>query len=158
MKRMTAALTVAAAVVLSASLLAQAKPNFSGKWIQDAEKTAAANPAMAGRGGGGGRMGGGGAPTPQTFTMDATMLKIERTGQDGTVTATVYKLDGSESKNMARGGEQISKAKIDGNKVVIVTTPQNGDRTTSWYMDGEWLVNEQTFGENVIKTYYKKAS
>jgi len=95
MKRMTAALTVAAAVVLSGSLLAQAKPNFSGKWIQDAEKTAAANPAMAGRGGGGGggRMGGGGAPTPQTFTMDATTLKIERTGQDGTVTATVYKLD-----------------------------------------------------------------
>ena len=30
-----------------------------------------------------------------TVTMDATMLKIERTGQDGTVTATVYKLDGS---------------------------------------------------------------
>jgi len=59
---------------------------------------------------------------------------------------------------MARGGEQISKAKIDGNKVVIVTTTQNGDRTASWYMDGEWLVNEQTFGENVIKTYYKKAS
>jgi hypothetical protein len=160
MKRMTAALTVAAAVVLSGSLLAQAKPNFSGKWIQDAEKTAAANPAMAGRGGGGGggRMGGGGAPTPQTFTMDATMLKIERTGPDGTVTATVYKLDGSESKNMARGGEQVSKAKIDGNKVVIVTTTQNGDQTSSWYMDGEWLVNERAFGENTIKTYYKKAS
>jgi hypothetical protein len=160
MKRMTAALTVAAAVVLSASLFAQAKPNFSGKWTVDAEKTATANPAMAGRagGGGGGRMGGGGAAAPQTFTMDATMLKIERTGQDGTVQATVYKLDGSESKNMARGGEQVSKAKIDGNKVVIVTTTQNGDQTTSWYMDGEWLVNERAFGENVIKTYYKKAS
>ena len=37
MKRMTAALTVAVAVVLSASLLAQTKPNFSGKWVIDAE-------------------------------------------------------------------------------------------------------------------------
>lgn len=157
MRRIATAVSAVAVVLLSASLFAQAKPNFSGKWVTDAEKTAAANPAMAGRGGGGGGRGGGGGGTgPQTFTMDATMLKIERTGQDGTVTATIYKLDGSESKNMARGGEQVSKAKIDGDKVVITTTTANGDSVTKWYMEGEWLVNERAFGENTIKTYYKK--
>lgn len=162
MKRMTAALTVAATVVLSASLFAQAKLDFSGKWTIDAEKTSAANPAMAG-GGGGARMGGGGGgmATPTTITMDGTMLKIERTMQD-MVMATTYKLDGSESKNMAmgRGGqtEQVSKAKIDGTKVVIVTTTANGDQTTSWYMDGAWLVSERTTANGSTKTYYKKAS
>lgn len=158
MKRMTAALSVAAAVVLSASLFAQAKPNFSGKWAVDAEKTAAANPAMAGRGGGGGGRGGG-AAGPTTITMDATSLKMETTGGDGTVTARVYKLDGSESSNPGRGGAaQISKAKIDGDKVVITTAGQNGDQVTKWYMDGEWLVSERAIGENTLKTYYKKAS
>jgi hypothetical protein len=163
MKRMTAALSVAAAVVLSAGLYAQTL-NLSGKWTLDMEKTAAANPNQAGGGGrGGGRMGGGGM-APQTFTMDAKTLKIERTSQDGTVTATVYNLDGTDSKITmgGRGGaapmEVIAKAKIEGNKVVIVTTLANGPQTTSWYMDGEWLVNERVQGENTIKTYYKKAS
>jgi hypothetical protein len=159
MKRMTSALTVAAAVILSASLFAQTKLDFSGKWTVDTEKTTAANPA--GAGGGGGRGGGMGA-APTVITMDANTLKIERTFGENTTTTT-YKLDGSESKNtgMGRGGaagaEQISHAKIDSNKVVIVTTTGNGDQTTSWYMDGAWLVNERT-GQNgtVIKTYYKK--
>jgi len=110
------------------------------------------------RGGGGGRGGGMGAG-PQTFTMDATMLKIERTGQDGTVTATTYKLDGSESSNPGRGGAmQVSHAKIDGDKVVITATTPNGDQVTKWYKDGDWLVNERMMGETAIKTYYKKAS
>ena len=159
MKRMTAALSVAAAVVLSAGLYAQTKLDFSGKWTVDTEKTATANPNQAGGGGrGGGRMGGGMA-APTTITMDGTTLKIERTMQD-MVMAQTYKLDGSESKNMGmgRGGqtEQVSKATIDGTKVVIKTATPNGETVTSWYMDGAWLVNERTIGENVVKTYYKK--
>jgi hypothetical protein len=157
---MTAALTVAAAVVLSASLLAQAKPNFSGKWVIDAEKTAAANP-NAGGGGGGGRMGGGMGAAPVTITMDATTFKMERTIQDNVMTTT-YKLDGSESKNMGmgRGGqtEQISKVTIEGNKMVVKTQGQNGEQVTSWYMDGDWLVSERTTQNGAQKTYYKKAS
>lgn len=156
MKRMTAALSVAAAVVLSASLYAQAKPNFSGKWVVDAEKTAAAMPAGAPGGARGGGRGGGGTG-PMTITMDAAVIKIETTGGDGTVTARSYKLDGSESKNPGRGGgEQVSTAKIDGAKVAITTQGQNGPTTQTWYMDGAWLVREQTFGENVIKMYFKK--
>ncbi|MCE7885311.1 MAG: hypothetical protein DYH08_15890 [Actinobacteria bacterium ATB1] len=76
--------------------------------------------------------------------------------------AETYNLDGSESKNMmmGRGGqtEQVSKAKFDGNKLVITTTTANGENTQSWYMEGDHLVNERTGGQgNVVKTYYKKA-
>jgi hypothetical protein len=158
MKRMTAALSVAAAVVLSASLYAQAKPNFSGKWVADAEKTAAAMPAGAAAGGGGRGGGrGGGGTGPMTITMDAATLKIETTGGDGTVTARTYKLDGTESSNPGRGGNmQVSTVKVDGAKVAITTQGQNGPTTQTWYMEGDWLVREQTFNEMVIKTYFKK--
>lgn len=163
MRRIAAAVGAVAVVLFSASLLAQA--NFSGKWAPDTEKNAAAMAAMAGAGGGGGgaRMGGGGrggGTGPMTITMDAKTLKIERTGQDGAVQTQTYALDGSESKNMmmGRGGqtEQVSKAKLDGAKVVITTTTPNGDQVASWYMEGEWLVNERTIGGNALKTYYKK--
>jgi Tol biopolymer transport system component len=167
MKRLATAMSVAAVVVLSASLMAQAKPNFSGKWVPDTEKNAAAMAAMgggrmAGGGGGGGRMGGGrggGGTGPMTITMDATTLTMERENPNGT-TKAVYKLDGSESKNMMsmRGQEmeQVSKAKIDGMKVVIATQGMNGETVQTWYMDGDWLVMERTIGENTLKTYYKK--
>ena len=166
MKRAVAVCGAVAMLLIAASAFAQAKPNFSGKWAPDTEKNAAAMAALAGAGGGGARMGGGGGRMgggggPMTITMDAAMLKIETTAGDGSTMAQTYKLDGSESKNMmmGRGGqmEQVSHAKIDGSKVVIVTTTANGDRTQSWYMDGDWLVREQTFGENAIKTYFKKA-
>jgi hypothetical protein len=59
---------------------------------------------------------------------------------------------------MGRGGqtEQISKAKLDGAKVVITTTTPNGDQVASWYMEGDWLVNERTTPAGALKTYYKK--
>lgn len=158
MRRIATAVSAVAVVLLSASLFAQAKPNFSGKWAPDAEKNAASAPA--GGGGGGGRGGGRGGGGPMTVTMDATMMKIERAGQDGSMMATVYKLDGSESKNMAmgRGGqtEQVSKAKIDGAKVVISTMGPNGEQVSSWYMEGDWLVSERTTQNGPQKMYYKK--
>ena len=160
MRRIATAVSAVAVVLLSASLFAQAKPNFSGKWAPDAEKNAAAMAAMGG-GGGGGRGGGrGGGGGPMTVTMDAAMMKIERAGQDGSMMATMYKLDGSESKNMAmgRGGqtEQVSKAKIDGAKVMISTMGPNGEQVSSWYMDGDWLVSERTTPNGAQKQYFKK--
>jgi hypothetical protein len=136
---------------VAASAFAQAKLDFSGKWAIDAEKTTAA----------GGRAGGRGGAGAMTVTMDATTLKIERVGQNGTTTQT-YKLDGSESKNMmmGRGGgeptEQVSTAKVDGAKVVITTKTANGEQVSSWYMDGDWLVSERTGQNGAQKTYYKK--
>ncbi len=120
----------------AASLAAQAKPDFSGKWVMDAA-AAPAPPAgaPAGGGGGGGRGGGrgGGGGFGQEFMakQDAKMLTITRMQGDATVT-TVYNLDGTESKNMVAGrggGEptaQVSKAVWDGAKLVVTTTINAG--------------------------------
>ena len=113
----------------AASLAAQAKPDFSGKWVMDpASAPAPPAGAPAGGGGGGGRGGGrgGGGGFGQEFEakQDAKTLTITRTQGDQTVT-TVFNLDGSESKNtvQGRGGatEQVSKAVWDGAKLVVTT-------------------------------------
>jgi hypothetical protein len=120
-------------VAFAAGALAQAKPDFSGKWVMDPASAPApppgGAPAGAGGPGGGGRGGGrgGGAGFGQEFTatQDAAALTITRVQGDQTVTA-VYKLDGSESKNMVagRGGqqEQVSKAAWEGSKLTITTS------------------------------------
>ena len=165
MKRVVAIVGAVAMMLVAASAFAQGKPNFSGKWATDTEKTMAAMAGGGAPGGGGGRAGGGGGRGgggPISITMDATTLKIDREGPNG-VTTQAYKLDGSESKNMqaGRGGgeptEQISKATIDGAKVVIKTTTPNGEQVSSWYMEGEWLVSERTTQNGAQKTFYKKA-
>jgi hypothetical protein len=60
-----------------------------------------------------------------TIVQDENTLTLTRTTQMGEI-RSVYNLDGSDSKNtLTMGGnsiEQISKAKWDGNKLVIVTT------------------------------------
>ena len=114
----------------AASLAAQAKADFSGKWVMDPASSPAppaGAPAGGGGGGRGGGRGGGGAGFGQEFTakQDAKTLTITRMQGDQTVVAT-YNLDGSESKNTVagRGGqqEQVSKAAWDGAKLVITTT------------------------------------
>ena len=119
-------------VAFAAGVLAQAKPDFSGKWVMDPASAPAPPPGGAPGGPGGGRGGGrGGAGFGQEFTatQDAAALTITRMQGDQTVTA-VYKLDGSESKNMVagRGGqqEQVSKAAWEGNKLSITTTVNFG--------------------------------
>jgi len=145
MRRATVLVTAAALVVASANAFAQAKPSFAGKWTLQVPADAAAAGGGGGGGRGGGRGGGGGGIGMEpTIVQDATTLTITRM-QGQTEVKSVYKLDGSESKNMVaaggggrggRGGadaaappptppapvEQISKAKWDGNKIVIVTT------------------------------------
>ena len=131
----------------AASLAAQAKPDFSGKWVMDA----AAAPADGGGGGGrGGRGGGrGGFGNEFTITQNAQTLTISRMQGDQTVT-TVYNLDGSESKNMVAGrggGEptaQVSKAMWDGAKLVVTTTAPNGEQKRVFAMEGGNLTIETT--------------
>src|SRR5688572_17256674 len=107
--RVTGFVTAAAFVLAtSVGMYAQAKPDFSGKWVMDAPAAApAAPPADGGGGRGGGRGGGGGAGFGQTFTakQDAKMLTVERVQGDATVTA-MYMLDGSESKNTVARSEE----------------------------------------------------
>ena len=153
---------MAAVVMMTASVFAQA-PNFAGKWTADAEKNAAAMPAGGGGGGRGGGMGG-----EMTIAQDATTMTITRTTPNGE-TKTVYKLDGSESKNMqaGRGGgdpvEVVSVAKVAAGKITITTTNANGVTTAVYGMDGAWMTIATTRpgrggGDPTTTTlYYKKA-
>ena len=134
----------------AASLAAQAKPDFSGKWVMDPAAAPAA-PAGGGGGRGGGR--GGGFGNEFTIAQNAKTLTITRMQGDQTVT-TVYNLDGSESKNMVAGrggGEptaQISKAVWDGAKLVVTTTINAGgnniEQKRVFAMEGANLTIETT--------------
>ena len=150
MKRVSAMLSAAAVVVMTAGVLAQA-PNFSGKWTRDAPAAPAGGPGGGGRGGRGGFGGGGWGMNP-TITQDATTLTVEYMagGQNPTPVKVTYKLDGSESKNMmpGRGGgaptEQVSKATVAGATIKIVTTTQFGEQTRTISMDGGKLKIESS--------------
>jgi hypothetical protein len=105
---------LAIALAVPALVMAQT-PNFTGKWVQDMDKS---DPAPAGRGGGGGGGGRGPAgPQTLTYTQTAADLTIEREGANGVI-KTVYKLDGSESANTMGQAEVKSKTTWDGNKLV----------------------------------------
>jgi len=163
------AVAAAALVVAAVGLGAQAKPDFSGKWVMDP-------PAPAADGGGGragGRgAGGGGAAGFQpgfgpefTVRQDANTIAITRGGQ---ASPLVYKLDGSESKNMVtRDGqqqEQVAKATWEGNKLVIATEVNFQGNTAEQRrvlsIEGGNLVIEQTNpgrgGGASTKVIYKK--
>lgn len=140
-----------AAVILSfaAGAYAQAKPDFSGKWMMDPASAPA--PPAGGGGRGGGRGGGAGFGQEFMATQNAKTLTITRTQGDNTITAT-YNLDGSESKNsvQGRGGpqEQVSKAMWDGSKLSITTTLNFGGNSIEQKrvlsLEGGNLVIEQT--------------
>lgn len=139
---------VMAALVLAGAsgVWAQARPDFSGKWVLDPSSAPQA-PAGGGRGGGANL----GFGPEFTAKQDAKTLTIVRMQGDQTVTAT-YNLDGSESKNMVpgRGGqqEQVSKATWEGSRLVITTTLSFGGNTVEQRrvlsMEGGNLVIEQT--------------
>lgn len=133
MRRAAAVLGALALVVASASVFAQAKPNFAGAWtLVPAEGAAAGGGGGRGGGRGGGGGGGGGFACGQscTITQDAAVLKVERMQGENTISMS-FKLDGSDSSNttMGRGGEQtvVSKAAWTGNNLVITTAGQNGE-------------------------------
>ena len=135
----------------AASLAAQAKSDFSGKWTLD-PASAPAPPAGApagGGGGGGGRGGGRGGGFGNEFTIaqNAKTITITRMQGDQTV-ATVYNLDGSESKNtvQGRGGatEQVSKAAWDGAKLIVTTAGANGEQKRVFAMEAGNLTIETT--------------
>ena len=162
------ATAIAMIVVAGVSVGAQAKPDFSGKWVMDAPP---AGNAGGGRAGGRGA-GGGGATGFQpgygaefTVKQDATTLVVTRGGQTGSLT---FKLDGTESKNMVtRDGQQqqqIANAIWEGNKLAIVTQVnfqgQTAEQRRVLSLEGGNLVIEQTNpgrnGGPPIKIVYKK--
>jgi hypothetical protein len=101
--------TLVFAVLLSAATLAQA-PNFTGKW--------AIVPDSASQGPGG-------LGQSAVIKQDAATLTVTRTTQMGEMTS-VYKLDGSESKNtlniQGNAIDQLSKVKWDGGTLKVDTS------------------------------------
>jgi hypothetical protein len=108
-----ARLPLALAAILVATVASAQTPDFSGKW------TLVPNPSAAPAGFGGG------IGQEAVITQDAASITIKRTTQMGEFT-TIYKLDGSESKNTltVQGNtiDQISKTKWDGGTLKVDTT------------------------------------
>jgi len=149
MRRIAAAVTAMAMVMATASVFAQAKPNFAGTWVREMPAAPAAPPAGGG-GGGGGRGGGGGGAwgAEPTITQTATELGITySTGREGAAPVTLkFKLDGTDSVNQVMGREgaapQTSKASWAGDKLVIKITLANGERTQTVSLVGGKLTIE----------------
>ena len=143
-------------LALPAMAIAQS-PNFSGKWIQDMEKS---DPPM----GGGGR--GPAGPQSLTITQTATEITLERETPNGAM-KTVYKLDGSESVNAGRGGDITSKSAWEGGKLVtkysrtMQQTTVEVTETRSLEADGTMLVitamKGGPQGDTTRKAVFKKA-
>jgi hypothetical protein len=163
MTRRFAYLAFAMAAMLALPIIATAQtPDFSGKWIQDMDKS----DPMGGPGGGGrGPMG----PQSITVTQTAAELTIERESQNG-VMKSVYKLDGSESENTSMRGTSKTKSTWDGATLVTVGTQtmnMQGNEVTmqlkevrSLAADGTMIVVSTTtspMGERTRKTVFKKA-
>jgi len=157
--------TAAAIILASVSLGAQAKPDFSGKWVMD-PPTAAAPPGNLGAARGGGAAGFQPGFGPEfTAKQDAKALVITRGGQTNTLT---YSLDGTESKNpVTRDGqkqEQVARATWEGDRLVIATEVNFQGNTAEQRrvlsLEGGNLVIEQTnpgrSGGPAIKVVYKK--
>lgn len=156
MKKIALFVMVMALAVAGLSF-AQAKPDFSGKWLLD---TAKSDP-MGGRGGGGAVPATPATPAPMTVKQTATDLTQEVVRGENTMT-TVFKLDGTESVNKTQRGESKSTAKFDGAKLVIKTTQEgpNGatEMTASWSLsaDGKELTIARTTQRGESAQVYTK--
>lgn len=141
--RMTAAALTLLAV--AAAPLAAQKPDFSGNWKLNVEKSDPMGPPGGGMGGQrppadanaprpGGGMGGGGMRAMEVFITqtDSKIIIEQKMGE--TSRMMTYALDGSASKNPGfRGNEMTTKSTWDGNAIVTegentFQTP-NGDMT-----------------------------
>ena len=140
MRRVTAMVSAAAIVLWTVTAMAQAKPDFSGKWTREMPAAGAGGGggAAGGGGGGGGRGGGGGGggaafacPMTCAITQTAAKLTIDYT-QGETAMKREIMLDGTDSKITLpgrQGGaptELVAKAKWDGNKLVVTVTRDMG--------------------------------
>jgi len=141
MKRVLTAVAVTLATALT---LAQAPPNFAGKWTVVPDANAAAG---GGRGGGMG----GGLGQEATITQDASTLTINRTTPMGNFTST-YKLDGSESRNtlnfQGNSVDQMSIAKWDGGKLNVNTKMDFGGNVVETSM----VMSLDASGNLVVET------
>ena len=134
MRRVTAFLSVAAVVLMTAGVVAQAKPSFAGEW-----KKATAPGQGQGEPG-----------VDLTITQSATAMTVEyRAGAQAPAPVTLtYQLDGSASTGMmaGRGGgaptEPVSKAMWAANALIVTTATGAGEEKRTFTMEGGDLVVE----------------
>jgi len=128
MRPVTAILSVAAIVLLTAGLIAQVKPSFAGEWKMAGDHV--------------------GPEGDLTITQNAATMTLEGGSQTPAPAKLTYRLDGSVSKNIvaARAGgtptEQISKAMWVGNTLVVSTATTAGEEKRTFAIDGGDLVIE----------------
>ena len=151
MKLLATMLSITMVTLFAVSVMAQTRPDFSGRWTSAPEPTTA-SPGGGGQTGaarsGGGRSASGdmgsGWGSNITITQDARRLTVEYAfftrGDMQPPLKFVFALDGSETKNsvmMGRGIQtQTSRTAWDGDKLVITTAysfenPANGQPLTS---------------------------
>lgn len=134
----------AAAVLLASSALAQAKPNFSGKWTILPDTAA----IPAGISPGGAEMGG--LASEATITQDEKTLTIKRATPNMGEFTSIFNLDGSETYSSVNvGGQQIPltmKTRWDGKKLITSTWANVGQQIeiilNFWLDDKGNLVTE----------------
>ena len=154
MGRVTAMMSVAAVVLMAASLAAQGKSSFAGEWKIVAEPDSGRGQGEPGK--------------DLTITQSATVMTVEyRAGGQASAKLT-YNLDGAVSKNMTagRGGaapaEQASKATWAGNRLVVTTPTGAGEEKRTFSMDGGNLVVETSTparnggAPNITKVVYQR--
>lgn len=133
---------------------AQGKPDFSGSWKINVEKS----DPMGGMGGGGGGMG----TAVTTITQSGAQLVVETRFGERTRTST-YNLDGKESVNAGRNGDTRSTTRWDGASLVIESTSASGmtsKEVRSLSAGGKMMTVVRTSqtpsGEMTRKTVYDK--
>jgi hypothetical protein len=137
MKRLSLFLLALAVLFAATGATAYAKPNFSGEWKLDADKSNF-----------------GPMPPPDRFNLSVKHsdpdleITTDQAGPQGEDKSTAkYKTDGSESVNSMRGTDVKSKAGWDGDKLKIASKLDFGgteitlDQTWELSGDGNTLTN-----------------
>jgi hypothetical protein len=166
MRRISLASAATAVLFAASTAMAQAKPNFAGKWviIPDTASTFGMSP-------GGGEAGG--LSNEATITMDDKTMTVTRMTPTMGEMKSVFNLDGTETYSQVNvQGQQIPltmKTRWDGKKLITSTFANVGQQIeiilNFWLDDKGNLVTEHTVpplgnGMNggTLITHYKKAS
>ena len=166
MRRISFASAVMAVAFAGSTAMAQAKPNFAGKWVLIPDTA-----STFGMSAGGGEAGG--LSSEATIVMDDKTMTVTRMTPTMGEMKSVFNLDGTETYSQVNvQGQQIPltmKTRWDGKKLITSTFANVGQQIeiilNFWLDDKGNLVTEHTVpamgnGMNggTLITHYKKAS
>ena len=158
---------LAVLVVGAGRVGAQARPDFSGTWVEDESQRKSPYDKKSGDGR---VMAIGGPPPPLTIIQTSERLTIERTRREQT-TRFVHDFDGRENKNYTGAQIHTTRTRWDGNRLVTEGSiyQVTSDGETSWKLkEVRWLtpkgelavevtqVDEDGEGAPVVRIYKKR--